>query len=88
VSLSAVKAYDKETLTIDNQEVFSTIFAENHAEIISSGHIWTEGPAFSEIHETLYFSDVPKGHIWAYKNGEAKLIITNSGDKITMPGHT
>lgn len=72
-------SYDK--LEVDNKQVFNQIFAEQQAEIIFDGGTWTEGPVYSEVHQTLFFSDVPEGKIWAIKNGVKTLMVTNSGGK-------
>jgi gluconolactonase len=65
---------------VDNQHIFDQIFAKDYAEIISDGHVWTEGPTFSEKYQALYFSDVPEAKIWRYKDGAVSLMLTNSGD--------
>jgi sugar lactone lactonase YvrE len=49
--------------------------------VIVEGEGWTEGPVWSEKHQTLYFSDCITGKIWGYKNGKKSLLLTNAGDE-------
>ena len=42
--------------------------------------IWTEGPVYSNKHQTLYFSDVPAGKIYALKDKKVSLLKSNSGE--------
>ena len=52
---------------------------EAKLEILSTGHIWSEGPLWLEKQQTLLFTDIPNNAIFQVKDGQSSIYLQPSG---------
>lgn len=52
---------------------------ESKLEILSTGHIWSEGPLWLDKSHTLLFTDIPDNTIYQVKDGVSSIYLKPSG---------
>lgn len=69
VSANSVRA--KDAVLAFTEELWSVMPRTAHVRELAHGFTWSEGPAWDQVRNRLYFSDVPdnKAYVWSQKNG-------------------
>ena len=65
-----------------SKQFFSFIDLDEKFEILGSGYQWSEGPAWDNARQRLYFTDVPQNiaYSWDAENGVQKFLMPSGAD--------
>lgn len=69
--MSANNARAKDAVIAFTEELWSVMPRTANVRELAHGFTWSEGPAWDQVRNRLYFSDVPenKAYVWSQKNG-------------------
>lgn len=74
-------------LEIHNDRILKILNKDINAEVLASGFTWSEGPAWHNEQEKLYFSDVPENKMYSWsENDGLKIEHDPSGSNINIEG--
>ena len=64
---------------------WGAVLAADTAELISSGHNWTEGPVWAPAEGALYFTDAPGAKIYRWTEAEGAALYIRDGGGLGGP---